>query len=107
MVTEKDNNSDKSITPEQALNIIKAFCSENLPNFILIREYLTPPFWGINYTQNKIEVILEGDYALQAIIKISDTKYPLWQFNKELKNHHNITYENINLILNNIYNFLK
>lgn len=98
------------IAPGECLELVEDFFMRNFPEFKLIHCEKYTGYWIINYVNNQnIGIIFEGDIAgvFCIYIKIENTKYPLWSFDKKVVKKNYSTRENLFFQLNILINFFE
>lgn len=107
MVEEYFDNSDIRIIPKEALSLIKNYFENHIPEYLLIKEYLHPPYWSILFSHNEINILIEGDVGFNVKISIGNSNFPLWQFDRRVSNTTKTNSKNILFVLNVIKSFIR
>lgn len=107
MVKELFDNSDKGISANEAVEMIKNFFKAKFPSYLIKNENVHPPFWSIIYYSKDIEVKIEGDAGFSVVVCIDKKEYPLWQFDWNVSKATKTNRKNIEYVLNSLNEFLK
>jgi hypothetical protein len=99
MVDDYFDNSDIRILPKEAIRLIKEYFNNNMPKYLLKNEYLHSPYWSIAFSNNEINILIEGDVGFNAKISIEKTDFPLWQFDRRVANTTKTNSKNILFVL--------
>ena len=107
MVEEYFDNSDIRILPKEALGLIKNYFEDNMSKYLLKKEYLHSPYWSIAFSNNEINILIEGDVGFDAKISIENIDFPLWQFDRRVANTTKTNSKNILFVLDTIKRLLQ
>lgn len=98
------------IAPDECLELVEDFFMRNFPEFKLIHREKYTGYWIVKYVNSQnIGIVFEGDIAgvFYIYIIIENTKYPLWNFDKEVAENNFSTRENLLFQLNILITFFE
>jgi hypothetical protein len=89
------------------ISYIKSFFRINFPDYRVAKEATHGPFWHIEFTKDETRVTISGDIGFRIVIKLFDTEYPLWQYDRSIHDKSRTNIENINYQLLVLQSFLE
>ena len=75
--------------------IIISKIKEFFPNCKILSNWQKMPYWHIEFTIDSIIVIIDGDISFDIEIIIDNTRFYLWQYDRNILNFRSSSFDNI------------
>ena len=95
------------ILPSEAVDIAIRYMEVYLPEFELIENGNSGPYWWVKFVNDDVKIHITGDRGFYIEIIIDGTSYDLWRFDRKVSLANETTKANLMLHLEVVREFFR